>query len=180
MKLAATPAVSSVRGKSSAPRPVQSWRRVWCPRGEGLPGQEMLPACPPARLASCRPGPWASSGAPCPQPWTHLPLFLPRATLDFRSPSSSGGCGALGSPWGEEAGGRGPVPSLASRSRTALVVWPYALGMRCGVGWRAYPSSNSGHRPAGLAPGFEVLWLGLFGLGQVSPGSLCLPHGSTH
>lgn len=42
------------------------------------------------------------------------------------------------------------------------------------MGWRAYPSSNSGHRPAGLAPGFEVLWLGLFGLGQVSPGSLYL------
>lgn len=29
---------------------------------------------PPARLASCLPGPWASSGAPCPHPETHRPL----------------------------------------------------------------------------------------------------------
>lgn len=29
---------------------------------------------PPARLASCLPGPWASSGAPCPQPGTHRPF----------------------------------------------------------------------------------------------------------
>lgn len=30
------------------------------------------------------------------------------------------------------------------------------------------------HRPTGLASGFEMVWLGLFGLGGVSPGSLCL------
>lgn len=28
----------------------------------------------PTRLASCLPGPWASSGAPCPQPGTHRPF----------------------------------------------------------------------------------------------------------
>lgn len=50
------------------------------------------------------------------------------------------------------------------------------------MGWGGVliPSSNSGalsairHRPAGLAPGFEMVWMGLFGLGQVSPGSLYL------
>lgn len=85
--------------------------------------------CPSARLASCRPGPWASSGAPCLPPL----LFL-RATPGFRSPSSTARAAglALGSLWGEEVGGRGRVPPGTSLAGTALVVRPYTRGGRRG------------------------------------------------
>ena len=43
------------------------------PAGGGAPGPRDA-ACLPARLASCRPGPWVSSGAPCPQSWTRRPF----------------------------------------------------------------------------------------------------------
>lgn len=90
MKLVTTPAVCWVRGKSSAPRPVQSRRRVWCLRGEGLPGREMLPACPPRQLPA---GPLGVLWRPLPAALDPPLLFLPRATLGFRSPGNSGGCG---------------------------------------------------------------------------------------
>ena len=91
MKLVATPAVCWVRGKSSAPRPVQSRRRVWCLRGEGLPGREMLPACPPRQLPA---GPLGVLWRPLPVllhsrvPPPHCPAPLP-SLLNLGRPAPS-------------------------------------------------------------------------------------------
>lgn len=74
-------------------------RRGWCRAGGGSSaaggrGSRAGRSCLPPRLASCRPGPWVSSGAPCPPALDPLPLFLQRTAPGFRSPSSIGGCGA--------------------------------------------------------------------------------------
>lgn len=105
MKLAATPAVGSVQGKSSAPRRVQSRAGEGSVVGGGR-GSQVVRYCPPARLASCRLDPWASSGAPCPPPCIQRPLSShgPPRVSAARAAAVAAGL-ALGSPWGEEVGG---------------------------------------------------------------------------